>query len=527
MSNEPETTSLSPEERLEDALAPYFQAVDAGRVPDPREWLARYPDLADRLEAFFAEQERMERFAEPLLPPADPGSRPEFDDFEVLEELGRGGMGVVYRARQKSVPRPVALKVIRAGASPGLEERAHFVKEVGALASLEHPNIVRIYAAGEQDGRLFFSQELLKESLARRLEGTPMPARKAAALLEELALAAHHAHRRGVIHCDLKPGNVLLREDDTPQIADFGLARPLASQAGRTRDGEIVGTPPYMAPEQARGATGEIGPRTDVYALGAILYECLTGRPPFKGETVGETLEQVLTLNPVRPRRLNPRVPGRLEAICLQCLRKSPAERYASGAELAAALRSYLELPNKASDLTSIAPLMMLLGVVFAGRHLAVFLLLRASGPEWLLWLSIFAPYLLLFAAFRANRAAPTVARQPQRLLWSTWVGHLLASAAVFLGCRLTAGADYAAGFLLAYPGYAALTGLATFVGGSTYWSWQYALGLAWIALAALLPLAPTYAPLAVAGLGAAGYVMIGLYLWRLQAVESPRRDHR
>jgi hypothetical protein len=527
MSNEPETTSLPPEGRLEDAVALYFHAVDAGRAPDRRAWVARYPDLADGLEKFFAEQERMQRFAEPLLPPASPDSWPEFDDFEVLEEIGRGAMGVVYKARQKSVPRPVALKVLRAAASPGPEERARFVEEVSALASLEHPNIVRIYAAGEQDGRLFFAQELLKESLARRLEGTPMPARKAAELLEELALAAHHAHRKRFIHCDLKPGNVLLKEDGTPQIADFGLARHLASQAGRTRDGEIVGTPPYMAPEQARGATREIDPRTDVYALGAILYECLTGRPPFKGETVGDTLKQVLTREPVRPRQLNPRVPGRLEAICLRCLRKSPGDRYASGAELAAELRAYLE--PKAIDSSPIATLVLLLAAVFAGRHLAVFLLIHTGGPEWLLWLSVFAAYPLGFAALRANRDAPTVARQPQRLLWSIWGGQMLAVAAIFLSCRLTAGADYAAGFLLAYPGYAALTGLAIFVKGSTYWSWEYAFGLAWIALAALMALAPPYAPLAAAGLSAASHVTDGLHLrrLRLEAAQSPRRDQR
>jgi serine/threonine-protein kinase len=183
-----------------------------------------------------------------------------------------------------------------------------------------------------------------------------MPARKAAALLEVLALAAHHAHRHEIIHCDLKPGNVLLREDGTPQIADFGLARQLKSEAGLTRDGELVGTPSYMALEQARGSTGEIGPRTDVYALGAILYECLTGRPPFKGATVRDTLEQVLKLDPVRPRLLNPRVPSGLEAICLRCLRKSAAERYASGVELAAALRADLERPDEARGWASIAP---------------------------------------------------------------------------------------------------------------------------------------------------------------------------
>jgi serine/threonine-protein kinase len=317
---------------------------------------------------------------------------------------------------------------------------------------------------------------------------------------------------------------VLLKEDGTPQIADFGLARQLASEAGLARDGELVGTPSYMAPEQARGSTREVGPRTDVYGLGAILYECLTGRPPFKGETVLDTLEQVLTLAPVPPRLLNPRVAGGLEAICLRCLRKAPAERYASAAELAAALRAYLERPDEARAWTSIGHLMFLLAAVVSAGHLAAFLLARAGGPEPLLWLSVFAPYALLFATFRANRSPPGSGGQP-RLLWSIWVGHLLACAAVFVGCRLTAGADYVHGFLLAYPGYAALTGLAFFVMGSTYWSWEYAFGLAWIALAALMPLAPPYAPLAAAGLNALCNVLIGLEMRRLGAVASPRKD--
>jgi serine/threonine-protein kinase len=526
MNNEPTTTPFSSEERLEEAIALYLEADDAGRAPDRREWLARYPDLAGPLEAFFAGQQRMERFAEPLLPPPGPRCWPKFDDFEILEEIGRGGMGVVYKAWQKSIPRHVALKVIRTGAFPSPEERARFIAEVSASGRLEHPNIVRIYAAGEQDGRLFFSQELLKESLAQRLDGTPMLAHKAAELLEALASAAHHAHRHGVIHCDLKPGNVLLREDGTPQIADFGLARLLESESGLISDGELAGTLSYMALEQARGSTAEIGPRTDVYALGAILYECLTGRPPFKGATRRDTLEQVLTLEPVPPQLLNPKVSRGLEAICLRCLRKSPAERYASGVELADALRAELDRPNKADDWVSIANRMLLLAAVFFAGHLAAFLLARAGGPEPLLWLSVFAPYGLLFAAFRANRAAPPAGRQPQRLLWSIWVGHLFAGVAVFLGCRLTSGADYVHGFLLAYPGYAALTGLAFFVMGSTYWSREYAFGLAWVALAALMPLFLPYAPLAHAGLSAVCDVLIGLYLRRLDAA-GPLREYR
>jgi serine/threonine-protein kinase len=536
MSNEPETTSLSPEGRLEDAVALYFEAVDAGLAPDRREWLARYPDLAGRLEKFFADQQRMERFAEPLLPPSGPGSRPEFDDFEVLGELGRGGMSVVYKAREISLDRLVALKMIKDD-FPDEQERERFRREARAVARLEHPHIVRVYQFVEPEvGRPYFVMELVEGSdLAKRLDHGPLPPWEAAELVEVLARAVHQAHRCGLVHRDLKPGNVLLtaagtsKVSDHVKVADFGLAKYLDLQTSLAPSGAIVGTASYMAPEQARGQNKEVGPAADVYALGAILYECLTGRPPFQGASVLETLEQVLTREPVPPRQLKPRVPARLEAICLRCLRKAPAERYASGAELAAALHEYLEEAHEARWWSSIAPLLLLLATAHAGAHLAVFLLLRAGGPEWLLWLSIFAPYPLFFVALRANRDAPAVARQPRRLLWSIWVGQSLAGAAVFLGYRLTAGADYAAGFLLAYPGYAALQGLALFVMGSTYWSWEYALGLAWITLAALMPLALPYAPLAEAGFGAACYVIIGLHLRRLhlEATKSPRRDQR
>jgi serine/threonine-protein kinase len=525
MTSQPDPTPLPQQERLEEIIALYLEAVDAGRAPDRGDWLARHPDLAGSLEMFFADQRRMERFAEPLLSPPAPDGRPEFDDYEVLEEIGRGGMGVVYRARQKSLPRLVALKMIRARTGAGPEGRARFLEEARALARLEHPNIVRIYAVGEQDGRPFFSQELLEESLARRLGGTPLPVREAAELLEVLALAADHAHRHGIIHCDLKPGNVLLQQDGTPRIADFGLARQLESEAGLTRDGEFVGTPSYMAPEQAGhqpdAPARAIGPLTDVYALGAILYECLTGRPPFQGETRRDTLEHVLTLAPVAPRLLNPRVDDALEAICLKCLRKRPKERYGSAAELAAALRAYLDRPDEARGWSSIGNLMFLLAVVVPGGDLAAFLVARAGGPEPLLWLSVFGPYVPLFAVFRANRASRLPGRQPRRLLWSIWVGHLLAYLAVTVACRVTAGPDYARAFLLAYQDNAALTGLAFFVMGSTYWTRYYAFGLAWFALAALMPLEPAYGPLGAAVLHAVCIVLIGLHLRRLEAAGS------
>jgi tRNA A-37 threonylcarbamoyl transferase component Bud32 len=263
--------------------------------------------------------------------------------YEILSELGRGGMGVVYKARHLKLDRVVALKMILAGAHAGAQELARFRTEAEAVARLHHPNIVQIYEIGEEGGKPFLSLEYVEGgSLERKLNGTPLPPRAAAELVEKLARAVAAAHERGVIHRDLKPGNVLLAADGTPKVTDFGLAKKLDDLAGATQSGAILGTPSYMAPEQAGGRSKEIGPAADVYALGAILYECLTGRPPFKAATALETILEVLEREPVAPRLLSPVVPRDLETICLKCLEKLSARRYADAAALADDLGHWL-----------------------------------------------------------------------------------------------------------------------------------------------------------------------------------------
>ena len=225
----------------------------------------------------------------------------------------------------------------------GPREAARFRGEAEALARLEHPNIIRIYEVGEYEGRPYFALEFVTGgSLEAKLRGAPQPARQAAALVETLARAVQAAHERGVVHRDLKPANVLLAADGAPKITDFGLAKRLDADAAQTRTGDILGTPSYMAPEQARGRNDAVGPPTDVYALGALLYEMLTGRPPFKGETVWDTLEQVVKQEPAAPRQLVPRTPRDLETICLKCLSKEPTRRYRSAVALADDLRRFL-----------------------------------------------------------------------------------------------------------------------------------------------------------------------------------------
>jgi serine/threonine-protein kinase len=267
---------------------------------------------------------------------------PTLAGYEIGALLGRGGMGVVYQALQVKLLRQVALKVILAGAHAEPGELARFRAEAEAVARLQHPNIVQIYEVGEQDGCAYIALEFVDGgSLAERVAGTPQPAAWAARLVETLARAIHFAHERGVVHRDLTPANVLLAADGTSKVADFGLARRLDREASEAETGEIVGTPSYMAPEQARGQTAAIGPATDVYALGAILYELLTGRPPFQGETALDTLLQARSDEPVPVRRLRPKVPRDLETVCRKCLERDARKRYATAAALAEDLRRF------------------------------------------------------------------------------------------------------------------------------------------------------------------------------------------
>ena len=267
---------------------------------------------------------------------------PRIPGYEVEAILGRGGMGIVYKARHLRLNRFVALKMLIAGAYAGPHERARFQREAEAVASLRHANIVQVYDVGDHEGRPYFTMELLEGgSLAQALAGTPQPARQAAALLATLAEAVQVAHQGGIVHRDLKPANILLTADGTPRIADFGLARHFDGEPALTLSGARIGTPSYMAPEQVIGKAGTIGPAADIYALGAVLYEMLTGRPPFRGETAAETERQVIAEEPVPPARLNPKVPRDLETICLKCLHKAPARRYATAAALAEDLERF------------------------------------------------------------------------------------------------------------------------------------------------------------------------------------------
>jgi serine/threonine-protein kinase len=352
-------------DELDEVILAYVEAIEAGQSPDRSAWLARYPQLADELNAFFADQDQFSSIVAPIVTdtprqssarvaeavvldaPAPLAAGSVVGGYELMEEIASGGMGVVYKARHRTLGRVVALKMIRAGGLALPEDVARFRLEAEAAANLDHPNIVPIYDVGEHDGQPYFAMKLIEGGhLASAPRATP---RGAARLAAAVARAVHHAHQRGILHRDLKPANILLDNNGEPHVTDFGLAMRLAAAGGGptplglTQKGIAVGTPGYMAPEQANGPKKRVTVAADVYSLGAVLYELLTGRPPFRGETPLETLVQVLDQQAPRPRALAPAVPHDLDTICMKCLEKNPARRYAGADALADDLQRFLD----------------------------------------------------------------------------------------------------------------------------------------------------------------------------------------
>jgi serine/threonine-protein kinase len=348
-------------------LDAYDEGLRAGRPPDKERFVAEHPGLADAVECLEAlahlaaplagapsgpptmayERNQAEDFtgAEtvPFALPALPSpSRADFGRYELLGELGRGGMGVVYKARQKDLDRLVALKMILASHLASEEQVRRFYAEAKAAAGLHHPHILQIYEVGEVHGQHYFAMEYVEgKSLADVLREGPLPSATAVSCLAAVARGVAHLHARGIVHRDVKPSNILLDRQDRPFLTDFGLVKRVASESHLTNTGAIVGTPSYMAPEQAAGRA-DVGPLCDVYSLGAVLYELLTGRPPFRGENPMDTLVQVLESEATLPTQVRPGIPRELELICLKCLEKTPANRYPSAEALADDLERFV-----------------------------------------------------------------------------------------------------------------------------------------------------------------------------------------
>jgi WD40 repeat protein len=357
------STANDREQRLEEAIAAYYQASEEGQPFERTMFLAHYPDLAADLAAFLDDKDAFEKragapatpaWAATTLgadetPPVLLGKVRYFGDYELLDEIARGGMGVVYKARQVSLNRVVALKMILAGQLASAADVRRFHAEAEAAANLDHPHILPIYEIGERQGQHYFSMKLIEGgSLAQFRPRLIQDHHADARLVVTVARAVHYAHQRGILHRDLKPANILLDADGTPFVSDFGLAKRVErgcvgapSAEGLTQSGAIVGTPSYMAPEQAR-ADRALSTAADVYSLGAILYELLTGRPPFHAATPLDTLLQVLEREPERPRAVNPRIDRDLETVCLKCLHKEPTRRYESASALADDLERWL-----------------------------------------------------------------------------------------------------------------------------------------------------------------------------------------
>jgi serine/threonine-protein kinase len=366
------TVGADPETALELIYGEFFLREELGERPALAEYLERFPQYAARLREQVALHEALGPDPVSTRSGADTGGLPlapfppvvagsAVAGYEVLGELGRGGLGVVYKARQVKLNRLVALKMIRRREGLLAEHLARFRTEAEAIARLQHPNIVQIYDMGEHEGQPFLALELVEGStLAQQVNGPSWPARRSAELARTLAGAVAYAHGRGVLHRDLKPSNVLLTAEGVPKIADFGLAKCLDDDPGHTLDGQLVGTPCYMAPEQASGQAELVGPHTDVFGLCAILYQLLTGRPPYQAASQAGMLEQARQGQVVPPRQLNRRVPRALERICSRALAADPRQRYATAGELKQALGSYLRRRWLAVAACGVAGLLLL-----------------------------------------------------------------------------------------------------------------------------------------------------------------------
>lgn len=480
-------------------------------------------------------------------------------EFELLEEVGRGGMGVVYRARQLKLDRVVALKMILSGRLANAEDLLRFRTEAEAAGRLRHPNIVAVYDIDEFEGNHYFTMEFIQgQSLAQLTQG-PLPARTAARYVCQIARAMHYAHEQGILHRDMKPSNILIDARDEVHITDFGLAKRLhhePGEAGQTRTGSLLGTPSYMAPEQASGKTRELGASCDIYGIGAVLYELITGRPPFRAESPLETILQVLHTDPAPPRVLNPKLDVDLETICLKCLEKDPRHRYASAQELADDLQSYLDGNSISARSFNIldrltrtlershldaafhtwSSMLLLMAAVVFVEHMVVFFMLETGTPRWVIQMSRCTQFVLLGAVFYYNRGARLLPASPaERELWTIWIGYFLAYGSslltahtLVLGKVIEPGGNAPSNHfeeLLVYPSSAVLSGLAFFSMGSNYWGRCYTIGLGFFAVAVLMPLHPAWSPLEFGVLWTIALTVLGLHLRRLSAQAKAEED--
>ena len=499
---------------LESVMAEYVERIEEGQAPNPGEYLQAFPEHADELRSFF----RNHHWLGDTPAPETTLVGTQVGPYRIEAEIARGGMGVVYRARQEGLERPVALKLISTGVLAGDEERKRFRIEAEAAAKLEHPGIIAIHEIGSWQGYEYFSMSLVEgATLQSRVDDGVFDDSESARLVRDVARAVGYAHREGIVHRDLKPDNILLGKDGRPLVTDFGLAKwhregSMLSRIGLTRTGQVLGTPHYMSPEQASGRSqGDAS--TDIYSLGAILYALLTGQPPHLGSSAAEVLRSALQDEPENPRKIRREIAQDLENICLKAMRAEPDERYATADALSDDLDRFLsgEATSAAGSglLDRVAreirrdqhqdyfqdwgQTLYALGVIIFVAHVSIFALAQSKFPYWATYWLPRSVMLAAIAAliYRARGGAILPRSVAERPVWSIWLGYL-ASLGVINLVLIIGGIETTALFPIA----AALSGFGFIAMAGHVWGGSAIFGLLFLNVSLLAVLFPTAAPL-------------------------------
>jgi serine/threonine-protein kinase len=517
---------------LNEAFAAFLQSQENGQEDAARQLRRDHPGLAERVALFYA---LCARVPQPWESSVNSYAGRTIGDFELLHELDRGAEGEVYRPRQKSLLREVAVKVMRRERFSQDSEKQRFRRNSTLLASLQHPNIVEIYSAGEAEtGVPYLAMELMQESLKHKLANGWLPTPKQAAeLTRDLAHGVQCAHDQAIVHRDLKPAHILFHKNGIPKIVDFGLGKRLDAETTMTQAGAIVGTASYMAPEQANGQRADLP--CDIYGLGAILYELLTGRPPFVGADLLDTLEQVRHHEPIPVRQFSPSVPRDLEAICRKCLEKVPAKRYPSAEELAADFQRFIRcepvrarlpgiagravralLRHQFSNVTAWGWPLVLGGITVAVGGLISQWVIWSEQSEWV-WMSVVTAVVVLFAFPYWYTLRHRQFGVGDRQALATVIAPLAVMCLLPAFYRPYEGMNLTVYRLSLYPILTLILAVNEWIKGPLFWGGFYLSALAYVLLALLMQFIPDWSPLLFGTYTGAIQILVGWYLLKLR----------